>query len=179
VLSFRVVTSKAPQELPYDEQIVDLERRLAEARKAASALEAELEWWQRGRELYGPTQESGSVVSRGLEAGDKRPTLALAIFLVMDSGRPEQTAWTAPQVMVALRERGWMPSGKNAEHTVRTKLGQLAKDGSLVRRVRHGVYTLDESANGSLGEQVASGIAGVATGMVAGKLAHDLLKGSA
>jgi len=75
-------------------------------------------------------------------ARSAKPTLAQAIVVVMEGQIPGKREWTAPQIMEQLREHGWMPSGKNAEHTVRTKLGQLARPGGVLVRVRHGVYEL-------------------------------------
>jgi hypothetical protein len=130
------MTSPAPQDLPYDEQIGYLSRQLAIAREKVAELEAELGWWQRGRELFG-SASGGPPTANGA-----KPTLAQAIFLVADEALPERVEWTAPEVIEALTARGWMPNGKNAEHTVRNKLSQLARPDGSFRRVRHGVYVL-------------------------------------
>jgi hypothetical protein len=144
------VTSLNPHELAYDEQIDDLTRELDSARLKVAALEVKLAWWQRGRELYGENQNRAVITTHPAVASSNatltvrgaKPTLAHAIVDVMDSGLPDQTEWTAPEIMAQLREHGWMPGGKYGEHTVRTKLGQLAKPGGPLRRVRHGVYAL-------------------------------------
>lgn len=147
-------------DLPYDEQIAEISRKLSFARQTVGELEAELDWWTRGRELYGGTRDPNKLL-------DRKPTLAQALVVVMESGLDpdmEKREWTAPEIMEALRAQGWMPNGKNAEHTVRTKLGQLARpDGPLVR-VRHGVYALREvdetkrEASGAAVEALFEGI---------------------
>jgi hypothetical protein len=173
------MSSPDPQELPYDDQIADLNSKLSFARQKVEELEAELDWWQRGRDLYGKATTSAPNGSANRGA---KPTLATAIIAVMEAVLPERAEWTAPEVMEQLRERGWMPNGKNAEHTVRTKLGQLAQADGPLTRVRHGVYILnipDEPGDEPrLGEQIASGLAGVATGVAVGKLASSLMTGA-
>jgi hypothetical protein len=147
-----------PHGLHYDERIADLTTRLNGARQRVNELESELEWWQRGRALYGhdlPPDDIGGkttelVPSRDvlLQPGTK-PTLAQAIVRVMKDG--ELSEWTPPQIMDALRTNGWMPKGSSAEHMVRTRLAQMARyeDGPLTR-VRHGVYALNDSKSASL-----------------------------
>jgi hypothetical protein len=130
------MTSIEPQKLPYDVQIADLTRRLNEAREDVKALESELDWWLRGRDLYGSPDSNGSAAPK--------PTLAKAILHVMSEG--DQTEWTATAIMEALDSHGWMPNGTTAEHAVRTKLAKLARgDEAVLQRVRHGVYALGEA----------------------------------
>jgi hypothetical protein len=141
------MTSTDPQQLPYDEQIADLDSKLAYARQKVTELEAELDWWQRGRDLYGQRAATTSAAPGKQRTPGTKPTLAQAIGLVMEAGLPELTHWTAPEVMERLRANGWMPNGKNAEHTVRSKLGQLAREDGSLRRVGHGVYTLGNTTD--------------------------------
>lgn len=131
------MTSTKPQELAYDAQIADLTRQLEAAREKMAELEARLDWWQRGRDLYGSPDSNGSssVVGAG------KPTLAKAILRVMNEG--DQTEWAAGAIMESLRSRGWMPNGTSAEHAVRTKVAKLARgEDAALQRVRHGVYAL-------------------------------------
>jgi hypothetical protein len=129
------MNSAGPQELPYDAQIAALTEQLEEAREKAAAIEAQLDWWQRGRDLYGSPKSNGNV-ARGA-----KPTLAQAIVRLMsESDRPE---WTAGMIMEGLRSHGWMPNGSTAKHAVRTKLAKLARgEDAVLQRVHHGIYTL-------------------------------------
>src|SRR5437899_2199290 len=124
------MTSAEPQELAYDEQIGHLTRQLEIARQKVAGLESELDWWKRGRELFGHPP-NGSI---GLATGSTKPTLAQGLFLIADEAFPEKIEWTASEMMAALRERGWMPTGKYAEHSVRTKLSNVAQPGGTFRR---------------------------------------------
>jgi hypothetical protein len=152
------MTQSDPHRLPYDARIAELTARLLDARHKVTELEAELEWWQRGRALYGhdlPHDGAGGKVTELvpsrevlLQPGTK-PTLAQAIVRIMQDG--EQNQWSPPQIMDELRSHGWMPNGSSAEHMVRTKLAQMARDpNGPVKRVRHGVYALSDSASSVL-----------------------------
>ena len=134
------MNSAGPQQLPYDAQIADLSQQLEEAREKVTAIEAKLDWWQRGRDLYGP---SGGNIATGA-----KPTLAQAIVRVMNEGG--RTEWPTSAIMEALEDRGWMPNGTTAVHAVRTKLAKLARgDDAALQRVHHGTYALREAIPGS------------------------------
>jgi hypothetical protein len=147
--------SSNPIELPYDEQIADLERRLDEARKNAAALEAQLDWWKQGRELYGHGKTTNGkttelVPEEHVFQTGAKPTLAQAIVRVMKSAEPARERWNAAQVMTELRNRGWMPNGPTAEHVVRARLAKMAREDGGLKRVEHGVYALSDSPTATL-----------------------------
>jgi hypothetical protein len=126
-----------PQELAYAAEIARLEQRVAAAREEASELEAQLDWWIKGRNLYGSNQ------SPEVEADHGKPTLAKAIVHVMEENRT--AAWETGEIMAGLRSRGWMPTGVSAEHTVRSRLAKMARgDDAVLGRVQHGTYALRE-----------------------------------
>lgn len=150
----RATMSTNPIELPYDQQIADLERELDEARKKAAALEARLDWWKQGRELYGHATPNGKITElvpeeHVFQTGAK-PTLAQGIIRVMKSAEPPRETWNAAQVMTELRNRGWMPNGSTAEHVVRARLAKMAREDGGLRRVEHGVYALSDSPTATL-----------------------------
>src|SRR5450759_2308175 len=77
---YRWTMTNDPVELPYDEKIADLERQLEAARQSTLALEGQLEWWKRGRELYGHAATNGNATElvpeeHVFQTGTK-PTLA-------------------------------------------------------------------------------------------------------
>jgi hypothetical protein len=133
-------------ELDYTEQIADLSRKLDAARQAVVQLESEVEWWERGRDLYGPPASNGS--GKTIE----RPTLARAIIQVFETAQEGKTEWMVSQIISELRDRGWMPTGKSAEQQVRTKLSQLSRGpDAQLSRVVQGVYRLATPNGGDPG----------------------------
>ena len=138
-----------PHLLPYDTQIADLTRKLADARNAVAALEKELDWWTSGRDLYGtPSSPNGDRLLHVAQAhAGKKPTLGDALAIVIATANPGQTDWTAKQILAQLRDRGWLPGGQDPDHRVRAKLAEMARgDDSRLRRVGYGVYALTEPA---------------------------------
>jgi exonuclease VII small subunit len=143
-----------PVELPYDEKIADLERQLEAARQSTLALEGQLEWWKRGRELYGHAATNGNATElvpeeHVFQTGTK-PTLAQGIVRVMKSAQPGKETWTTTQVMAELRDRGWMPNGSSAEQVVRARLARMAREDGGLKRVEHGIYALSDSPTATL-----------------------------
>jgi hypothetical protein len=142
-------------ELPYDERIATLTKELEGLRLRVEEVEAELDWWQRGRALFGSGATNGAPRTTELAPATvvfgtgAKPTLAQAIVRLMADG--DRESWTAPEVMEGLRARGWMPQSKSAEHFVRSKLASLARgDDRTLDRVSHGVYALHRSGDASL-----------------------------
>jgi hypothetical protein len=126
------MSSVKPKELPYEDQIADLTSRLEAAKENVAELEAQLDWWRKGRDLYGASNSKGA---------EQKPTLAKAILRVMDEG--DQTEWPTAAIIEALKSRGWMPNGTSAVHAVRARLAKLARgDDPVLQRVGHGVYAL-------------------------------------
>lgn len=123
-----------PKELPYEAQIADLSRQLETAREHVAELETQLDWWRKGRDLYGASNSKGA---------EQKPTLAKAILRVMDEG--DQTEWPTAAIIEALESRGWMPNGTSAVHAVRARLAKLARgENPALDRVHHGTYALKE-----------------------------------
>jgi hypothetical protein len=128
-----MTSSKGPQALPYDTRIAELSERLEAARGEVAAIESELDWWRKGRDLYGSPNGT-------LDTGAK-PTLARGIIRLMSEDDREE--WPTSAIIEALKDRGWMPNGTSAVHAVRTKLAKLARgDDPALERVRHGTYAL-------------------------------------
>jgi DNA-binding XRE family transcriptional regulator len=136
----------SPHELDYADQIADLSEKLDAARQTVIQLESKLEWWERGRDLYGVPASNGS--GHATERFGEKPTLAQAIIHVFKAAQEGKTEWMVAQIIVELRDRGWMPTGKSAEQQVRTKLSQLSRGpDAQLHRVVQGVYEL-ASPNG-------------------------------
>lgn len=128
------MASIKPKELPYESQIADLTRQLDAAKETVTELEAQLDWWRKGRDLYGAS---------GSQSAEQKPTLADAILRVMDEG--DQTEWPTAAIIEGLKSRGWMPNGTSAVHAVRTRLAKLARgENPALERVYHGTYALKE-----------------------------------
>ncbi len=135
----------------FDERIKELEDRVAAALATYQSAQAELEWWRQGRRLFveGETHAGGRQQepfgeearpqqdSRGLSPGGK-PTLRSAILRVMlERDGPVRNE----DLIESLRERNWLPSGKNALHNVRAKVAELSRQGEVIR-VDRGTYRL-------------------------------------
>jgi hypothetical protein len=132
------MNSISPQALAYDAEIADLTQQLEKARERVKTLEGELDWWERGRDMFGHSASNGSAPS------EPKPTLAQAIVRLMIEG--DRTEWPTSAIMEALESRGWMPNGATAEHAVRSKLAKLARgENAALERVHHGTYALREA----------------------------------
>ena len=72
--------------------------------------------------------------------GAAKPTLPEAVLQVMIEGEPGFW-WTADNVLAALGQKGWSPSGKTPKNSVASTLSRLKEEGHLVR-VDRGLYRL-------------------------------------
>jgi 1,2-phenylacetyl-CoA epoxidase catalytic subunit len=137
-----------PREIPegeYRERIDDLKAKRDAAGKKLERLEAELAWWEDGLRIFFPAREvdafSGPDNASLLDG--RKPPLREAILRVMNES--QRRAWTSKDVVAVLQERGWMPTGKYAVHTVRQRLRDLANDGQITKLER-GTYAKLEGA---------------------------------
>lgn len=119
----------------------DFDRRLAELgveKEAALAelarIDAEMEWWEHGRKLFG--RRNGSAPDPA-----QKPTLREAVRRVMREGGATQ--WRVGDLAGALSQRGWLPTGKNAEQRVGDIVLDMTKKRQLVR-VARGLYSLPD-----------------------------------
>jgi hypothetical protein len=119
-------------------RVQELREEIERTRQELNQLTDELEWWMAGRKFFGPSQDTGA--NSGV--AEAKPTLREAIRRVM-SERPTST-WPAERVIEELRGRSWLPSGKNAEHTVRSMLANM-KNQNQLKRVGRGRYRLAPS----------------------------------
>lgn len=119
-----------------DSRVNELREQVEAKRKELGRLEAELEWWERGREFFDPD-------ANGRDPGPTttKPTLRQAILSVMKT-KPKST-WLTETIIAELRGRGWLPAAKTAEHRTRSMIAQMARDGKL-KRTGRGRYRLTD-----------------------------------
>jgi hypothetical protein len=83
--------------------------------------------------------------SDGLAEATKRPSTMYEAVLTVMATQPE-AAWTAEQILVVLKQRGWTPGGQTPKNTVDATLSRLTTSRD-VRRVRRGHYQLASAAD--------------------------------
>ncbi len=123
-----------------------IQRRIDELKKEREPLASQLEkideelnWLLRGLVVYG---EKGVGKSSAVTMNGRKPTLRQAILTVMKAG--SRIEWTSAEVIQALDDRGWLPQGKYATHTVRQRLRDMANSGEI-RKVGRGKFALKEA----------------------------------
>lgn len=109
-------------------------------------LRAQLEWWETGQRLFGDGFETNGSEppdepkpARPPRDPGKKPSHREAILTVMRE-QPTKT-WKTEVMIDELRGRGWLPSGKYAEHHTRSMLAEMHRKGQA-RRVGRGRYRL-------------------------------------
>ncbi len=135
-----------------NDKIVTLRNRLSAVEDELDRLRAELEWWETGQRLFGggtPPAEAGSeadpagVTASAESPNSEKPTLRNAIREVL--GQEPRKTWKSEAVIEELQRRGWIPSGDNAAHHVRSMLAQMHRKGQA-RRMGRGMYRLPPEA---------------------------------
>jgi hypothetical protein len=143
----------------FDQRIAQLEQETARMHAAYWRKKKELDWWREGRDVWvtdnDETEDDAEAAAStngkvdqpevAFEIVTRKPPLRQAVAAVMREGMADE--WRALEVIAALRKRGWMPEGKNAEHTVRGMVAEMAKKGQL-KRVAYGVYALSDGEEG-------------------------------
>ncbi len=130
--------------------IRSLQKEVSETEDHLRRLREELEWYERGQQLFGnsvePAVERLPGIEEEREPGNDmatreggKPMLRDAILHVL-AQEPRKT-WKTEVVIEELRTRGWLPGGKNAEHHTRSKLAEMHRKGQA-RRVDRGRYRL-------------------------------------
>ncbi len=137
-----------------NDKIATLRNRLSAVEDELDRLRAELEWWETGQRLFGdgtPPAEAGSDAPETTAAfagslNGEKPTLRNAIREVL--GQEPRKTWKSEAVIDELQRRGWIPSGDNAAHYVRSMLAQMHRKGQA-RRMGRGMYRLPPEATDS------------------------------
>jgi hypothetical protein len=131
-----------------EENITRLKKTVSVKEDELNGLQAELEWWEKGQELFGrvPGEATDPLPIADAESEDaehslngSRPPLRNRILTIL--GQEPRKTWKAEQVIDEMRERDWMPSGDSAEHHVRSMLAQMHRKGQA-RRMGRGMYRL-------------------------------------
>jgi hypothetical protein len=137
-----LITAFDPRKVPpseYEARVAELRTKRDAARKRLGKIEAELAWWEEGLRLFGlGEQEPPATTQPTLALVDSKPPLREAIVRVIKEGSAAKR-WESKDVAAVLQERGWMPTGKYAMHTVRQRLRDLANDG-LIHKVQRGQF---------------------------------------
>lgn len=149
------ITPDIPIEV-FDANVQRLSEELLEAERTLDRLQRELNWWASGRSLFeehikAVSQQTNGSKPKGtvtveafnprspMATGGHKPTLRKAIITVMENS--DRKNWGTEDLFSALKERGWFPNGKTAEHATRKMLARMAREDEIVRADR-GVYAL-------------------------------------
>lgn len=151
--------TKMPRE-EFEDRVSHLEAKVEESKQVLASATAQLDWWRRGLGLFFPEAVTDPPVQdptaedetgRAEEImppaavfhpnGGSKPTLRQAIHAIMAESPAIQ--WRATDLFSALGQRGWMPTGKNAEDVVRGMLSSMNREKQIMR-VGYGVYALPD-----------------------------------
>jgi hypothetical protein len=164
------------------DNITRLRKEVSTKEDELNSLQAELEWWETGQELFGevPEEQTDQLLLENPEEnvstkGGAKPPLRDRILAVL-ALEPRKT-WKTEALIAEMEERNWMPSGGNAEHQVRSMLSQMHRKGQA-RRMSRGMYRLPPARKDPSALETAGSIAaGVATGAILAKAAHTISGG--
>jgi hypothetical protein len=164
------------------DNITRLRKEVSTKEDELNSLHAELEWWETGQELFGevPEEQTDQLPlekpEENVSTNGAKPPLRDRILAVL-ALEPRKT-WKTEALIAEMEERGWMPSGGNAEHQVRSMLSQMHRKGQA-RRMSRGMYRLPpERKDQSKLEAAGSIAAGVATGALLAAAAHSVSGGA-
>jgi len=143
-----------------EQKIRSLGKEVDDAEEYLDRLRQELEWYVRGRRLFGDSVQNPATdplpgIAEERETSDDteivggeengKPTLRDAILDVL--GQEPRKTWQMEAVIEELRRHDWLPGGKNAEHHTRSKLAEMHRKG-LARRMDRGRYRLPPGPKG-------------------------------